>query len=179
MNKLMHKLCLAFLLSFLFAATSQAQGTKQCFGDGVDNICPCGNDNDSSGVRGNEAGCANGSNSGGCNLTGFNTDSVSIDDLTLCFDGAPPNVAGLLFVGINRISFPFGDGIRCCGGQVRRIELIIADATGAGCSTDPLAFETGAVAGDSSCFQFWYRDPGSICGSGYNLSNGYKVVWTP
>ena len=176
----MKKTLLTIVMSVLVATLANAQGTKQCFGDGVDNLCPCSNDNDSSGARGNEAGCANGTTNAGCNLdAGGGSDSVSADDLVLCFDGAPPGVPGILYCGTIRLAAPFGDGIRCCGGNVRRIELIFSDSTGAGCSTVGIASTSGQAVGDIGCYQYWYRDPASLCGSGFNLSNGYKVVWAP
>lgn len=174
----MKNFLLTMLLSLLVAATATAQGTKQCFGDGVDNICPCGNNNDSSGPRGNEAGCANGSTPTGCNLDGSGSNVASTDDLVLCFDGAPPNVPGILYCGTVRLATPFGDGIRCCGGNVRRVELIFSNAAGTGCSTVGIAATSGQVAGDTGCYQYWYRDPGTLCSTGFNLSNAYKVNWT-
>lgn len=175
----MKKSMITMVVSFVLATVASAQGTKQCFGDGVDNICPCLNDNDSSGARGNEAGCANGSFAGGCNLDGSGSNSVAADDLVLCFNGAPPNVPGIFYCGTIRLAAPFGDGVRCCGGNVRRIELTFSDASGAGCSTVGVASTSGQGAGDSGCYQYWYRDPAGPCGSGFNLSNAYKVLWTP
>lgn len=154
-------------------------GAKQCLGDGVDNICPCGNNNDGSGARANAAGCANSAFSSGCNLDGSGSSSIAANDAVLCFDGAVPGQIGLLFGGTIRISVPFGDGIRCCGGNTRRLQLIVADATGAGCSSVSLSGLVGALPGDQWCYQYWYRDPAGPCGSAFNLSNGYKITWTP
>lgn len=162
-----------------FVVTCAEPGAKQCFGDGVDNTCPCGNDNNSSGPRGNEAGCANSFTLGGCNLTGTGSNSIGAGDLTLCFDGAIPGQPGLFFCGTSRINPLFGDGIRCCGGNVKRIQVIVPDATGSGCSTDDIGLDSGVAPGDTSCCQYWYRDPNGPCGSGFNLSNAYKVVWVP
>lgn len=127
----------------------------------------------------NRAGCANSAGPAGCNLTGFGSSSVAAGNLVLCFSQAPPNVPGIFFCGTTRISFPFGDGIRCCGGQIRRIQLVFSDAAGAGCSTVNIPAATGAVPGATNCYQYWYRDVPGPCGSGFNLSNAYKVVWTP
>jgi hypothetical protein len=162
-----------------FTATCSSPGTKQCFGDGVDNDCPCGNDNDGSGPRMTLAGCANSFTTGGCNFYGTGSSSVAADDLVLCFDGAIPGQPGLVFCATNRIAIQFGDGIRCCGGNVVRIELVVPDASGAGCSSPGIASGSGAIPGDDNCYQYWYRDPNGPCGSTFNLSNAYKVLWTP
>jgi hypothetical protein len=35
-------------------------------------------------------------------------------------------------------------------------------------------------AGDVRRAQWWYRDPaGSLCGNGFNLSNGLELLWLP
>jgi hypothetical protein len=36
------------------------------------------------------------------------------------------------------------------------------------------------LPGDIRRYQAWFRDPfGGPCGSGFNLSNGYEIVWLP
>ncbi|MFT7669706.1 MAG: hypothetical protein ACI8X5_002413 [Planctomycetota bacterium] len=176
----MKKSIITLIISLFLASLASAQGTKQCFGDGVGNICPCLNNNNSSGSRGNAAGCANSATLAGCNLDAAGgSNSVAADDLVLCFDDAPPNVPGILYCGTIRLAAPFGDGIRCCGGNVRRIDLIFSDASGAGCSTVGIASTSGQGAGDTGCYQYWYRDPAGPCFQSFNLSNAYKVLWTP
>lgn len=175
----MKHLVIAILFTVLAAQGANAQGTRVCFGDGVDNFCPCGNDNDSSGSLGNEAGCANSAGLAGCTLDAASgTNSVSADDLVLCFEGAPAGVPGILYAGTLSLTSPFGDGIRCCGGNIRRLEVIFTDSSGAGCNTVPIASTSGQTVGDIGCYQYWYRDPSGPCGSGFNLSNAYEVVWT-
>ena len=154
-------------------------GTKRCFGDGVDNVCPCGNNNNGLGPRDNEAGCANSAFPTGCNLEGTGSSSLAAADLQLCFVDAVPGQPGLIFAGTTAISIPFGDGIRCCGGNVLRLEILFADAAGTGCSTVDIGAATGALAGETWCYQYWYRDPLGPCLSGFNLSNAYTVLWTP
>ena len=45
-------------------------------------------------------------------------------------------------------------------------------------NTDP-GQGAGIVAGATVHFQGWYRDPAGPCGSGFNLTNGYSVVFVP
>lgn len=72
--------------------------------------------------------------------------------------------------------YSFGDGLRCVGGNVYRIEVLSADGSGCALSTAFL----GALAntGGDTYYQYWYRNPtGSPCGSNFNLSNALQVLW--
>ena len=74
----------------------------------------------------------------------------------------------------------FADGLRCAGGGVIRLQVRFADASGWSATTAAVALKGGVSAGDTKRYQLWYRDPQStICGTGFNLSNGYEVVWQP
>ncbi len=73
---------------------------------------------------------------------------------------------------------PFGDGLRCAGGGVVRIEASLTDSNGDS-STGVRVGATGGVGlGDGPrVYQFWYRSPATPCGSGFNTSNAYEIVW--
>lgn len=74
----------------------------------------------------------------------------------------------------------FGDGLRCAGGSIVRLEVVHASATGEAGTAVPLAQAGGASPGDLRRCQWWYRDPlGSRCGSLFNLSNGLEIAWVP
>ncbi|MCH2107021.1 MAG: hypothetical protein MK291_10300, partial [Planctomycetes bacterium] len=74
----------------------------------------------------------------------------------------------------------FGDGLRCAGGGVIRLQVRFAGVGGWSATTIPLASAGGVSAGDTKRYQLWYRDPQTtFCGTGFNLSNGYEVVWLP
>ena len=160
-------------------------GVGYCFGDaGVGTPCPCGNDNDGS-VPG--AGCANGVFTSGANLWGSGVASVSEDSLVLTTTGLEPNNTGLYFQADNRVNGGdgnvFGDGLRCAGGALVRLQIRTASASGASRTTIPLGARGGVSAGDTKRYQCWYRTiVNPPCGLGvndFNLSNGYEVVWAP
>jgi len=154
-------------------------GTSFCSGD--QGTCPCGNENDGSG---GDAGCANGANSGGGALSTSGSCSIASADLMLAGSGLAPSQPGLYFQGDNAINGgvgnPFGDGIRCAGGAVIRLEVSFADASGASSTTIDIGSKGGVAAGDVKRYQLWYRDPNtSPCGGLFNLSNGMEITWTP
>lgn len=153
-------------------------GTPFCFGDGTGSFCPCFN----FGELGH--GCENGAFIGGSRLKGFGSGSVSANDLMLEATQSVPNQPGLFYQGVNAINgglgTAFGDGLRCAGGSVVRLQVAIADATGKAQSTVSVSGVGGVNPGDVRRYQWWYRDPStSPCGSGFNLSNGLEVVWAP
>ncbi|MCB9914871.1 MAG: hypothetical protein H6828_06930 [Planctomycetes bacterium] len=152
-------------------------GTAYCLGDGTGTLCPCGNDNDGSN---GPAGCANGVNAGGASLSAGGTSSLSANDAVLNVSGSAPSQPGLFFRADNAVNGGlgnlFGDGLRCAGGTVIRLQIVPADASGNASSSAPLG--AGLLPGDIKRYQYWYRNPGSsLCGSAFNLTNGYEIAW--
>ena len=156
----------------LSAANDTDPGTLFCFGT-VD-TCPCGNG------FGLEMGCAN-STCSGATLSGSGTASISADDLTLTAVGLTRG-PGLFFQGDTRINrgvgTPFGDGLRCVGGEIKRLEVRFSELSQA--STTVSIADRGEVQiGETKRYQCWYRDPNVwLCDNGFNLTNGYEVTWT-
>lgn len=151
--------------------------TPYCFGDGSGAVCPCGNQG------GPGEGCAN-STGAGATLAAAGSASVTADDLVLAAAGLLPNQPALLFAGQNTtgggLGVPFGDGLRCAGGGVRRLGVRVPDATGGAGWGPGLGAQGGWTAGDVRRFQAWYRDPqGSPCGTGFNLSSAVEVTLEP
>src|SRR5690606_34427 len=89
--------------------------------------CPCGN------VGAAGAGCAN-SIGNGAALTASGSASLSSADLVLEAAGLVPGQPGLYFQGTTRVNsglgIVFGDGLRCAGGAVTRLGIVLADASG-------------------------------------------------
>jgi choice-of-anchor B domain-containing protein len=158
-----------------------------CFGDGTGAPCPCGN----SGSPGQ--GCENSSFTGGALLTSTGNPSLSADTLVLTSSGERPAAFSIFLQGDLDISpSPYGDGLRCTGGNLKR--LYMRNASG-GTVTAPQGGDLSmsarsAALGDPipangmRSYQVYYRDPiPSFCpnppGSTFNISNGMRVAWGP
>ena len=152
-------------------------GGAYCFGDGTGASCPCGNN----GVAG--AGCANGTGLG-ARLTNSGSASIAGNDLVLSGSQMIGNQPALYFQGNNATGsgagIQFGDGLRCAGGAVIRLQIRFSDSSGASSTTASIATKGNCTAGDVKRYQIWYRDPQtSPCGSQFNLSNGVEITWVP
>lgn len=139
--------------------------------------CPCGN------VGGQTEGCQN-STGAGAKLDWSGGSSISAASLTLSASQLVPNQLGLYFQGNNAVNGGsgvfFGDGVRCVGGGVVRLQVRTASATGTSNTTADLIAVGGIAIGDTKYFQLWYRDHrGTSCGSGFNLTHGVQITFTP
>ena len=151
-------------------------GTAYCFGDGAGTPCPCGNNG------GAGEGCANSTGSGAV-LGAGGSASVAADDLAFQADNLIPSQPALLFVADNAVNagsgVTFGDGLRCAGGNVRRLGVKSPDSNGAATWGPGLNALGGWSAGQTQRFQAWYRDPSGPCATGFNLSHGVEVTFQP
>ncbi len=159
------------------ATVTVGAGGPTSYCDGTAAACPCAN----GGAPGE--GCANSTGAGAVLSTSGST-SVSAADLVLSSIRLPPDQPGLYFQGNNAVNsgngVPFGDGLRCAGGGVIRIQVRTSSSSGTSQTTTNIVAATGVQPGDTKRYQIWYRDPqGSPCGTGFNLSNGIEVSWTP
>ena len=159
----------------LMLRRSSEAGTPYCHGDGSGSACPCMNES-------TQGGCAN-STGEGATLSGLNSSSVLAADLVLAGSGLPPGTTGLFFQGRDPVSAgagaPFGDGLRCAGGPVVRLQVEASTAAGTSQTSIDIVSRGGVQVGDRLHYQLWYRDPTGPCGTGFNLSNGYEVIWLP
>ncbi len=82
-----------------------------------------------------------------------------------------PNTPGLFFRGTTQISAPFGDGLRCAGGTIVRLNpVLVASGGTAQRVVDNAPFAPGELAN----FQFWFRD-GAAGGAGFNTTDAVSV----
>ena len=157
-------------------------GTPICFGDGSGAPCGCGTE-----IAGTMGGCGNSLNVGGT-LSATGTADTTNDSLGLSCSGVRTQ-PGLFFQADNTIGggtgITFGDGIRCCGMNVIRLEVTVPpgpEPATATMSVNINGMFPGTInPGDKKCYQFWYRDPGmgNPCGGGnFNLSNAVSVTWS-
>jgi hypothetical protein len=152
-------------------------GGPYCFGDGIDQDCPCANIVASGGT-----GCANSTGAGGVLSVSGSADTAA-DTFTLNASGLPASTTALFFQGpgttdANGVGKVFGDGLRCvAGGGIIRLETVLTDASGAAASSVSLSAAGGVVSGDTRHYQCWYRDVTGPCGSGSNTTNAYLQTW--
>ena len=106
--------------------------------------------------------------------------SVTTNDVELNASGAVPGQFGIFYFGPNQISTPFGHGVRCVGGETRRLPVLQADFIGdAALTLDFTTAPASDITADSTWnFQFWYRDP-AAAGATFNLSNGLELTFCP
>jgi hypothetical protein len=151
-----------------------------CSGDGSGTPCPCGN------TGGLGEGCANSTGQGAI-LSSSGSARILADTLTLQISQGTHNQPVLFFQGNNAINGgngnPFGDGLRCCGGGVKRLQVRFMNSSGSASSTATISLAGATAVGDSRCYQGWYRDPagtgGSPCSSYFNLTNALSLTWAP
>jgi len=155
-----------------------------CFGDGTVASCPCGN------LGVGDHGCENSASTGGARLS-F-TGVTSPDSIVLHSMGELPSALSLVFQGDEFISssVPFGDGLGCIGGNLKRLYVRNA-AVGqldAPTGSEPSITARSAALGDpiapgeTRYYQVYYRDPSSsFCaapaGSTFNATSGIRISW--
>lgn len=107
--------------------------------------------------------------------------SVSANDLELQARWVPTNTLGIFFYGPQAASVPFGNGTRCVGGAVVRSPvfayfkgLLIWNVDYAQLAGTAFPVLPGATYN----FQCWFRDP-AAGGSNFDLSDGYRIAFTP
>jgi hypothetical protein len=158
-----------------------------CFGDGTVAACPCAN----SGAA--DHGCQNSAGTGGSLLGASGTPSLSADTLLFSVTGERASAFSLFLQGDVEISpAPYGDGLRCTSGSMKRLYSKNASggAVAAPTGAEPSVSARSAALGDTIAatttrvYQVVYRDPDPLfcpmpTGSTFNASNGLRVTWSP
>jgi hypothetical protein len=163
-------------------------GTPFCLGDGSDpavtTLCPCFN------LGGPGRGCENSASTGGAQLNASGT--TAPDTLVLSVNGELATVLTIFLQGdaIQVGGATFGDGIRCVGGNLKRIG--VKNAVGGVANYpevgDPSISTQSATLGDpiapgsTRYYQTYYRDPNlGFCaaptGDAWNSSSGQIINW--
>ncbi len=139
--------------------------------------CPCGNFSPVS------YGCANSANVLGASMATLGTASIANDTLTLGAGGMT-NSNSLFFQGTSTDywQIPYGDGMRCVTGNIRRLGVRnnvggIAQIPEAGGT--PISVRGQVTQPGTRYYQVFYRDAQSYCTSAtYNVSSGLAILWT-
>jgi hypothetical protein len=159
--------------------------TPFCFGDGTGAPCPCGN----SGSPGH--GCDNSIATGGGLLGTSGAPILSADTLHLIAWNERPTAFSLFWQGDAEVApHPFGDGIGCMGGPLKRLYFhnAVGGVVTAPQGADPAVSARSAALGDPispgtiRVYHVFYRDPDpNFCpapiGSTINTTNGVRVLW--
>jgi hypothetical protein len=140
--------------------------------------CPCGN------ASATLAGCGNSLNQDGGLLVASGTASISADSLVLGASGMT-NSSALFAQGTSYslAQTPFGDGLRCIGGTVRRLG-IQSNSNGASQYPGPgqpgVAVRGLVTAPGLRTYQVHYRDVGAFCTPAlFNMTSGVAIAWQP
>jgi glucose/arabinose dehydrogenase len=152
-----------------------------CPGDGSAGACPCSN----FGLAGR--GCQNSFSTGGGRLAASGAARLLNDSLVLVADGLPPSGAALFFQGstpaANGQGTPFGDGLLCAAGTVRRLGVVdVAGGAAAIGGGGTLLSVLGDVPPEGAVrtYQAWYRNSAPYCTSAvFNFTNGLRITWIP
>jgi hypothetical protein len=160
--------------------------TPFCF-PGVDAIaCPCGNP-----PAGPNRGCNNSSNTGGATLYQTGTASLAADTVVFGTSNERPTATSVLMQGIGFANNIFGQGVRCVGGQLKRMYTKTASGgsitapTGTDLSVSARSAALGQPisAGETKTYLVYYRDPVILGGcpatSGFNATQSGAIVWRP
>jgi Tol biopolymer transport system component len=156
-----------------------------CFGDGTQATpCPCGN----SGLAGN--GCDNSIGSLGASLS--TTGTQVPDTIVLLAQGELPTSLSIFLQGNTdlAVGVPFGDGVRCVGGTLKRLYVhnAVNSTVSAPVAGDLSITAQSALLGDpiapgtSRSYQVYYRDPNaSFCpaptGGNWNVTSAVHIDW--
>lgn len=155
-------------------------GRALCAGDGSASACPCAN----SSPGGSQRGCLN-SNGTGAGLRGTGSLLLADDTCVLEADGMPSSTTVFFFQGGTAANggqgTPFGDGLSCATGSLRRLAVKSATSGSARYpeTREPALSVRGQVLGAGTrTYQVLYRDPAAYCTpANFNLSNGLVVTW--
>jgi hypothetical protein len=148
--------------------------------------CPCGNP-----PAGSGRGCDNSAATGGASISATGSASTGSDTLVFTTSGQRPTGTTILLQGNNTLAVgaPFGQGVRCVGGVLKRLYVktasggsITAPVTG-----DPSVSARSSALGDPIApgshryYSAYYRDPVILGGCNvlftFNITNAGDVLW--
>jgi hypothetical protein len=178
---------LRLLAPLALCGFASAQASTFCFGTGANGPCPCAN----TGINGR--GCENSATTGGGELSFQGT--TNPDTVKLSASHMLAGVTAIFVQGDALVApaVPFGDGLRCTGGVLKRLYVKTASATGdvdapeINDGDSPIRVRSEALGspiapGSTRYYQTYYRDPSpTFCpapaGNTFNVTSGIIVTW--
>jgi len=156
-----------------------------CSGEQISSACPCRN------VGAPGHGCENSAYTGGALLTMSGESNLASDSVQFLVQGAVSDALSIVVQGDASVRpAVFGDGVRCIGGELKRLYV---QAAGAGRIFVPMPRDESVSArsialgdpipnGGVRYYQVFYRDPAvrfceSPAGDMFNASNGVSITW--
>jgi len=151
--------------------------------------CPCGNPPAAAGK-----GCDNSAATGGASISASGAANTAGDTLVFTTGGQTANGTTIILQG-NAIAgggagVPFGQGVRCVGGTLKRLYVKSPGGTGgvtAPVGADPTVSTQSAnlgdpiAAGSTRYYMAYYRDPivlgGCAANATFNATNALQVAW--
>jgi|LakMenEpi03Aug12_release.lakeMendotaPanAssembly.Ray.scaffolds.fasta_scaffold03104_25 hypothetical protein len=151
--------------------------------------CPCGNPPAAAGK-----GCDNSAATGGASIAAAGSPNTAADTLVFTTSAQTANGTTIVLQG-NAIAgggagVPFGQGVRCVGGTLKRLYVKSPGGTGgvtAPVGADPTVSAQSANLGDpiapasTRYYMAYYRDPivlgGCAATSTFNATNALQVLW--
>ena len=125
--------------------------------------------------------CTAAPNSSGTGATIFAEGSTQVapgTELSLAVTDLPGSgTAGLFFFGTTQVQTPFGDGFRCAGGSLTRIQPPVFSTSNRAVVREldfTAPYASAFVPGANLNFQFWYRDSAAQ-GTGFNTTDGLAL----
>jgi hypothetical protein len=148
--------------------------------------CPCGNP-----PAGSTRGCDNSASTGGASINASGAANLSADTLVFVTSNQRPTGTTILLQGTASLATgaPFGQGVRCVGGSLKR--LYVKTASGGSITApgplDPTVSARSATLGDliapgaTRFYAAYYRDPIVLGGCNplltFNITNAGSVLW--
>ena len=148
--------------------------------------CPCGNP-----LTWADGGCDNSSGTGGALLSGIGNTNLSADSFRLKTFAQPSTALSIVLQGDAAVAggVPFGQGVRCVAGVLRRLyalnasggSLTVGAPVSASISAQSAALGDPLSAGSRRYYMVYYRDPvvlgGCPSGATFNATQALDVVW--
>jgi Tol biopolymer transport system component len=176
----------------VFIHDRYATGFTSLCSPGVNNViaCPCGNQPSAPGH-----GCDNSSSTGGATLSATGIAYLSLDSLVFTTFSEKPNATSILLQGTASLpnGLVFGQGVRCAGGQLKRMYVKTAingsitapdfSASDPTVSTRSATLGVPIQPGETRYFLVFYRDSTVLGGcpalSTFNATQTGSATWWP